>query len=32
VSDYYRRRGQLKTVDGMAPIDDVTREIERVLA
>jgi adenylate kinase len=32
VSDYYRRRGQLKSVDGMAPIDDVTREIERVLA
>ena len=32
VSDYYRRRGQLKTIDGMAPIDDVTREIERVLA
>jgi adenylate kinase len=32
VSDYYRRRRQLKSVDGMAPIDDVTREIERVLA
>jgi adenylate kinase len=32
VSDYYRQRGQLKTVDGMAPIDDVSREIERVLA
>jgi adenylate kinase len=32
VSDYYRRKGQLKTVDGMAPIDEVTREIERVLA
>jgi adenylate kinase len=32
VSDYYRRRGQLKSVDGMAPIDEVTREIERVLA
>jgi adenylate kinase len=32
VSDFYRRKGQLKTVDGMAAIDDVTREIERVLA
>jgi adenylate kinase len=32
VSDYYRRRGQLKTIDGMAPIDDVARDIERVLA
>jgi adenylate kinase len=32
VSDYYRRKGQLKTVDGMAPIDEVAREIERVLA
>jgi adenylate kinase len=32
VSDYYRRRGQLKTIDGMAPIDEVTGEIERVLA
>jgi adenylate kinase len=32
VSDYYRRKGQLKTVDGMAAIDEVTREIERVLA
>jgi adenylate kinase len=31
VSDYYRRRGQLKMIDGMAPIDEVTREIERVL-
>jgi adenylate kinase len=31
VSDYYRRRGQLKTIDGMAPIDEVAREIERVL-
>src|SRR3954463_12724663 len=32
VSDYYRRRGQLKTIDGMAPIDQVAQEIERVLA
>ncbi len=32
VSDYYRRKGQLKTVDGMAAIDEVSREIERVLA
>jgi adenylate kinase len=32
VSDHYRRKGQLKTIDGMAPIDEVTREIERVLA
>jgi adenylate kinase len=32
VSDYYRRKGQLKTVDGMAGIDEVSREIERVLA
>jgi adenylate kinase len=32
VSDFYRRKGQLKTIDGMAPIDEVTREIERVLA
>jgi len=31
VSDYYRRRGQLKNIDGMAPIDEVAREIERVL-
>jgi adenylate kinase len=28
---YYRERGLLKTVDGMAPIDVVTREIEGVL-
>ncbi|MBV8848901.1 MAG: adenylate kinase [Methylobacteriaceae bacterium] len=32
VSDYYRKKGQLKTVDGMAPIDEVAGEIERVLA
>ena len=28
---YYRSRGVLKTVDGMAPIDEVTRQMERVL-
>ncbi|GAC1558302.1 MAG: adenylate kinase [Beijerinckiaceae bacterium] len=32
VSDYYRRHGDLKAIDGMAPIDEVTRAIERVLA
>jgi adenylate kinase len=29
---YYRERGVLETVDGMADIDDVTRDIERCLA
>jgi adenylate kinase len=29
---YYRERGVLKTVDDMADIDDVTRQIERCLA
>jgi adenylate kinase len=29
---YYREQGVLKTVDGMADIDDVTRQIERCLA
>jgi adenylate kinase len=29
--DYYAGNGQLKVVDGMAPIGDVAREIERVL-
>jgi adenylate kinase len=29
---YYRERGILETVDGMADIDDVTRHIERCLA
>jgi adenylate kinase len=29
--DYYGGTGQLKTVDGMAPIEDVAREIERIL-
>jgi adenylate kinase len=28
---YYRARGVLRTVDGMAEIDEVTRQIERVL-
>jgi len=28
---YYRAKGILKTVDGMADIDEVTRQIERVL-
>ena len=31
LSDYYRRRGMLRTVDGMEPIDQVTDEITRVL-
>jgi adenylate kinase len=30
--DYYRSRGALKSVDGMAGIDDVTRSIDAVLA
>ncbi len=29
--DYYRRKGRLKTVDGMADIDAVTKEIGEVL-
>ncbi len=29
---YYRAKGTLQTVDGMAPIEDVTRQIETVLA
>ena len=32
VSAYYASRGTLKTVDGMASIDDVTRAIDAVLA
>jgi adenylate kinase len=28
---YYRQRGILRTVDGMAPIDEVTRQIEVIL-
>jgi adenylate kinase len=29
---YYRDRGILRSVDGMAEIDEVTREIESVIA
>ena len=29
--DYYRRKGALKSVDGMAGIDDVTRSIDAAL-
>ena len=29
---YYRAKGLLRTVDGLAPIDEVTREIESILA
>jgi adenylate kinase len=29
---YYRGRGVLKTVDGLASMDDVTRQIEAVIA
>ena len=29
--DYYRHKGTLRTVDGMAPIDEVTAEIARQL-
>ncbi len=32
VSAYYAARGTLKTVDGMASIDDVTRAIDAALA
>lgn len=32
VTDYYRRKGILKVTDGMAPIDEVTRAIGRLLA
>jgi adenylate kinase len=31
VSDYYRSVGELRTVDGMAPIDAVTAEIDSIL-
>ena len=31
LSAYYRETGELKTVDGMAPMDEVTRAIEKVL-
>jgi adenylate kinase len=29
---YYRKKGQLRQVDAMAPIEDVTRQIEAILA
>ena len=32
VAPYYKKRGQLSTIDGMQPIDVVTAEIEKVLA
>jgi adenylate kinase len=32
LSTYYDRTGQLRTVDGMAPIDEVTDQIGRILA
>ena len=32
LSDYYRRHRMLQTVDGMAPIDDVTAAISRILS
>lgn len=31
LTDYYGRTGQLRTVDGMAPIDTVTRDIDTLL-
>jgi adenylate kinase len=31
VSDFYAKQAVLKTVDGMAPIDDVTQAIEQML-
>lgn len=31
LSDYYARQGELKTVDGMADMDVVTAEIEKIL-
>ena len=31
LSDYYRRMGLLRVLDGMAPIDDVTREVFKVV-
>jgi adenylate kinase len=32
LADYYSSKGMLKTVDGMAPIDDVTAAINRLLS
>ncbi len=32
VSAYYASKGTLKTVDGMMPIDDVTKALDKVLA
>lgn len=32
VSDYYARHGHFKLVDGMAPVDEVTRAIDAALA
>ncbi|MGF7163398.1 adenylate kinase [Rhodoligotrophos appendicifer] len=31
VAEYYRDSGKLKTVDGMAPVDEVSRQIDLVL-
>ena len=32
LADYYAGKGMLKTVDGMSPIDDVTKAIDKLLA
>jgi adenylate kinase len=32
VSHYYKSIGELRTVDGMAPIDEVTKQLDAVLA
>jgi len=32
VSNYYAEKGALKTVDGMAPIDEVSQAIDQILA
>lgn len=32
LADYYAGKGMLRTVDGMAPIDDVTAAIDRILS
>ena len=31
VADYYGAQGKLETVDGMASMDEVTRQLEEVL-